>query len=44
VFPNAANFSSLNLGISLPIWDNGQRELAIKQARTAHEVSQGGAQ
>ena len=32
VFPSAANFSSLNLGISLPIWDNGQRELAIKQA------------
>jgi len=39
VFPSAANFSSLNLGISLPIWDNGQRELAIKQARTVHEVS-----
>jgi outer membrane protein len=39
VFPDAANFSSLNLGISLPIWDNGQRELAIKQARTRSEVA-----
>lgn len=39
VFPNAANFSNLTLGITLPIWDNGRRELSILQARTDRDVA-----
>ena len=39
VFPNAAGVSSLTIGVSLPIWDNGRRELVILQARTDRDVS-----
>jgi outer membrane protein len=39
VFPGAASFSSLTIGVSLPIWDNGRRELNILQARTDRDVS-----
>jgi outer membrane protein TolC len=39
VFPNAASFSNLTIGVSLPIWDNGRRELNILQARTDRDVS-----
>ncbi|MDH4130172.1 MAG: TolC family protein [Gemmatimonadota bacterium] len=39
VFPNAASFSNVTIGISLPIWDNGRRELTILQARTDRDVS-----
>ena len=39
VFPGAASFSNLTIGVSLPIWDNGRRELNILQARTDRDVS-----
>jgi len=39
VWPNAASFSNLTIGIVLPIWDNGRRELSILQARTDRDVS-----
>jgi outer membrane protein TolC len=39
VFPNARAVSSVTLGISLPIWNNGLRELAIDQARTDRDVA-----
>lgn len=38
-FPNAASISSITLGVSLPIWDGGARELAISQARVNRDVS-----
>jgi outer membrane protein TolC len=39
VFPNASNVSSLTITASLPIWNNGLRELQIKQSRTNREVA-----
>jgi len=39
VFPNAAGVSNLTIGVTLPIWDNGRRELTIMQARTDRDVS-----
>jgi outer membrane protein len=39
-FPSASNLSSLTLTVSLPIWDNGQREIQVSQARVNHEVAQ----
>ncbi len=39
IFPGAANVSSLTFTLSLPIWDGGQRELGIRQAETARDVS-----
>lgn len=38
-FPNARNVSSLALSISFPIWDDGQRELAVSQARVNRDVA-----
>jgi outer membrane protein len=38
-FPNARNVSSLALSVSLPIWDDGRREIAISQARVSRDVS-----
>jgi len=38
IFPSARTVSSLTLGISLPLWNLGQRELGIRQARTTHDV------
>ncbi len=39
LFPNAFSVSSITLGLSLPIWNNGQRELTILRARTQRDVS-----
>jgi outer membrane protein len=38
-FPSARNVSSISLSVSLPIWDDGRRELAISQARVNRDVS-----
>ena len=38
-FPSARNVSSIALSVSLPIWDDGRRELAISQARVNRDVS-----
>jgi len=38
-YPNAFTQTSLVLGISLPIWDNGQRELALSRARVIKDVA-----
>ncbi len=39
LFPGASNVSSLTITASLPIWNNGQRELQILQARTQRDVA-----
>ena len=38
-FPTATTYSALTLSASLPIWDNGRRELALSQARVRREVA-----
>jgi outer membrane protein len=38
-FPSARNVSSISLSVSLPIWDDGRREIAITQARVNRDVS-----
>jgi outer membrane protein len=38
-FPNAKNVNSLTLNVTLPIWNNGDRELAIIQTRSDLEVA-----
>ena len=38
-FPSARNVSAISLSVSLPIWDDGRRELAISQARVNRDVS-----
>jgi outer membrane protein len=38
-FPSARNVSSISLSVSLPIWDDGRRELAISQARVNRDVA-----
>ncbi|HUG94893.1 MAG TPA: TolC family protein [Pleomorphomonadaceae bacterium] len=38
-FPNALQRSTLTVGVSLPIWDNGQRELAVARARASRDVA-----
>ncbi|MEO8294059.1 MAG: TolC family protein, partial [Gemmatimonadota bacterium] len=40
IFPGARNISSIDFGISLPIWNNGQREIGISQARVGRDVAQ----
>jgi membrane fusion protein (multidrug efflux system) len=39
LFPGASNVSSLTITASLPIWDNGQRELNILRARADRDVA-----
>jgi outer membrane protein TolC len=39
-FPSARNVSALALTVSLPIWDDGRRELALSQARVNRDVAQ----
>jgi outer membrane protein TolC len=39
-FPSARNVSSLALTVSLPIWDDGRREIAVSQARVNRDVAQ----
>jgi len=38
-FPSARNVSAISLNVSLPIWDDGRREIAISQARVNRDVS-----
>lgn len=38
-FPNLFKPTSFTLGISLPIWNNGQRELALSRARVNKDVA-----
>jgi len=37
-FPSGRKVSSVSLTLSLPIWNNGQRELAVSQARVSRDV------
>jgi outer membrane protein TolC len=39
LFPGAANISSLTFSVSLPIWDDGQREIEITRARVNRDVA-----
>ncbi len=39
LFPSASNVSAISLTLSLPIWDNGVRELAIIRARSDEDVA-----
>ncbi len=38
-FPTARNISSVTLSVILPIWNLGQREIAVTQARVNRDVS-----
>ena len=38
-YPNAIKRSSLSLTVSFPLWDDGQREIRLSQARGAHQVA-----
>jgi outer membrane protein len=38
-FPSARVVSSITLTVSLPIWDLGQREISLTQARVARDVA-----
>lgn len=38
-FPKATTRSSLSLSATLPIWNNGQREIAVEQARVTREIA-----
>jgi outer membrane protein TolC len=40
LFPGARNISSIDFGISLSLWNNGQREIAISQARVNRDVTE----
>jgi outer membrane protein TolC len=39
LFPNASNVSSLTITASLPLWNNGLRELQIRVGRTNRDVA-----
>jgi outer membrane protein TolC len=38
-FPGARNVSAIALSVTLPIWDDGRREIAISQARVNRDVA-----
>ena len=38
LFPNAFDVSALQVGVTLPLWDNAQREIRISQARVSRDV------
>jgi outer membrane protein TolC len=38
-FPSAVNRSALTLTVSLPLWDNGQREILVSEARVNRDVA-----
>lgn len=38
-FPSGTTFTSIGLGVSLPLWDNGQREISIARARTQRDIA-----
>lgn len=37
--PTGAKYSQLSLSVSLPLWDNARRELALSQARVSRDVA-----
>ena len=39
IFPGAANVTSVTFSLSFPIWNNGQREIEVSQARVARDVA-----
>jgi outer membrane protein TolC len=39
LFPGAANVSSLTFSVSLPVWDDGLREIEITRARVNRDVT-----
>jgi outer membrane protein TolC len=38
-FPSALDQTSVRLSVSLPLWDNGHREIALTQARVSRDVA-----
>lgn len=38
-YPKLARRSQLSLTVTLPLWDNGQREIQLSQARVNHDVA-----
>lgn len=38
-FPSSTTFSSMTVTASVPLWNNGQRELAVEQAKALREVA-----
>src|SRR5437763_1000070 len=38
-YPKFATRSSFTLSVSFPLWDNGQREVRLSQARVDHDVA-----
>jgi outer membrane protein TolC len=38
LFPSAFDVSALQIGVALPLWDNGRREIGITQARVSRDV------
>jgi len=39
IFPGASNITSVTFGISLPVWDNGLREIEVNRARVNRDVA-----
>jgi outer membrane protein len=39
LFPNASNVNSLSFSLSLPLWNNGQREIEATRARVNRDVA-----
>ena len=39
IFPGAANISSVTFSVSFPLWNNGQREIEVSQARVDRDVA-----
>ena len=37
--PTGAKFSQLSLAVSFPLWNNGQRELAVSRARVGRDIA-----
>jgi outer membrane protein TolC len=37
--PSGAKFTQLSLAVSFPLWNNGQRELAVSRARVSRDVA-----
>jgi outer membrane protein TolC len=39
LFPGAANITSVTFSVSFPLWNNGQREIEVSQARVNRDVA-----
>jgi outer membrane protein TolC len=39
LFPGASNITSLTVGVTWPLWDNGQREIEVSRARVNRDVA-----